>query len=297
MALLCSAGSVANAEGDNGVFNHVGVGIGVGTTGIDIEVAAPITDYVQVRAGVSIMPKFTMSTSKIIPYGPSVKTWEQNIQKLNEWGGNIDYSQVRKNGQPLNEDEKQALMTMTKGLPKQIDAEGRLDNTQAKLLFDVFPMQKTSFHITAGFFVGKTEIVSANTTSCQEQLSALTTYNKSLGGTTLSYQDYPDINFTATQMKVRFENKEVAPNGPTISGTASVNSFRPYLGIGIGRAVPKNTRLAFACDLGAQFWGEPVMEVMGDKLTKDDVNSSILKTAKDLKIYPVLNFRLCGKIL
>ncbi len=46
------------------VFNHLGAGVGVGTTGITFELATPITSFVQMRAGVSYMPaSSSMSTA------------------------------------------------------------------------------------------------------------------------------------------------------------------------------------------------------------------------------------------
>ena len=41
-----------------GIFDHVSAGLVIGTTGIGIDVAAPITDYVQVRAGYNFFPTF-----------------------------------------------------------------------------------------------------------------------------------------------------------------------------------------------------------------------------------------------
>lgn len=50
------------AQKEWGVFNSVGVGVGVGLTGIDVELATPITPYLALRGGISIMPDFNMST-------------------------------------------------------------------------------------------------------------------------------------------------------------------------------------------------------------------------------------------
>ena len=44
-------------EDDYGFFNHVSAGISLGTDGIGIEVAAPLTYNFAVRAGYSFMPK------------------------------------------------------------------------------------------------------------------------------------------------------------------------------------------------------------------------------------------------
>ena len=39
-----------------GLFNHLSVGVGLGTTGISVDVAAPISPYVAVRGGADILP-------------------------------------------------------------------------------------------------------------------------------------------------------------------------------------------------------------------------------------------------
>ena len=41
-----------------GIFDHVSAGLVIGTTGIGIDVAAPISEYVQVRAGYNFFPTF-----------------------------------------------------------------------------------------------------------------------------------------------------------------------------------------------------------------------------------------------
>ena len=47
---------------DLGVFNHVSVGVGVGTPGVTLEVATPLTPYVAVRGGVNIFPTIKVKT-------------------------------------------------------------------------------------------------------------------------------------------------------------------------------------------------------------------------------------------
>ena len=49
-----------NEWNGNNILEHVGVGIGVGTTGVTIDVGTDITDYLTLRGGVDICPKFSM---------------------------------------------------------------------------------------------------------------------------------------------------------------------------------------------------------------------------------------------
>ena len=105
-----------------------------------------------------------------------------------------------------------------------------------------------------------------------------------------------------------FVTPNPAQNG-NVNAYAKVNSFRPYLGIGFGRAVPKN-RIGCQFDLGVQFWGKPDVFVptynkatrtyQDEKIDADNAGNDagkVLKTISKFSVYPVLNFRLVGRIL
>ena len=65
MAICAVSGLFSNvvlAQNEWGVFNSLGASVGVGLTGVDVEVATPITPYLALRGGVSIMPGFSMGT-------------------------------------------------------------------------------------------------------------------------------------------------------------------------------------------------------------------------------------------
>ena len=53
---------VPGAKSVLGICNHLGVGLGVGTNGISVEAATPLTRFVSVRAGVHFMPNIKYST-------------------------------------------------------------------------------------------------------------------------------------------------------------------------------------------------------------------------------------------
>jgi hypothetical protein len=69
IAALCCLGAQAQKVDEFGIFDHVGVGVGFGTSGIDLEVAAPVTDYMQVRAGYTFFPK--LSYDEDVKYRPA----------------------------------------------------------------------------------------------------------------------------------------------------------------------------------------------------------------------------------
>ena len=48
--------------GELNIFNHLGVGVHAGTTGFGFEAATPITKWVTLRGGVTIMPGISFNT-------------------------------------------------------------------------------------------------------------------------------------------------------------------------------------------------------------------------------------------
>lgn len=68
LLLFISAESIQTAaqesketKKEQGIFNSVAVGLGVGTTGINIDVASPIGNHFALRGEVNIMPGFSYS--------------------------------------------------------------------------------------------------------------------------------------------------------------------------------------------------------------------------------------------
>ena len=55
-------GQTIHAQKEYGIFNSLAVGLNVGSTGIGVDVATPITKYVMLRGGVSFMPGITIKT-------------------------------------------------------------------------------------------------------------------------------------------------------------------------------------------------------------------------------------------
>lgn len=235
-----------------GIFDHLGMGVSLGTDGIGIDVAAPITDYAALRAGVSFFPKI------------------KHVVK------DVDI------------DDDNGTLTPT------VDIEGKLNIFDFKVLADFYPFKNSSFHLTAGAFLGNEAIVKAtNTTMFIKQPEKYGKVGLVLGDyrLTTDANGYANIDFT-------------------------VSKFKPYLGFGFGRAIPKNSRVSVSCDFGVQFWGAPrlaadakhkdafdsdPLEYHKFKYTELDDNDDedlkdALKTAEKIKVYPVLNIRISGRI-
>lgn len=216
-----------------GIFDHLSLGVTLGTTGLGFDVAAPVTEYLQLRAGYDILSGL-------------------------KYKEDIDY---RAKGQPT----------------KKTEVEGKLHLGAAKLLLDVFPFRTVPFRFTTGFYLGTDEIIKA------ENTIPVTAFDKGEG---LLIGDYI----------VEFDQDGIA------KATIKVNKFRPYVGIGFGRSVPRK-RIGVSGDLGVMFWGKPKLyeKQTGQDLeiTKSDLGSDSDKyfdIMSKITVYPALTIRICGRI-
>ena len=232
--------STASAQTDLRILNHLSVGAEIGTMGWGVDVAMPVTPYVDVQAGFSMVPKISYNTK-------------------------IDMNHDFPVGFHSNPVKGTALMK------------------NGKLLVSVMPAPHvTSFHITAGLYIGSNDPVGM----VDREAMPLEIYQHNLANPDdqrgLALGDYllrPDVN-------------------GHIDATLKVNKVKPYLGIGIGRAVP-HKRIGFKADLGCIFWGKPVIWNNGEEVFDTDAggdDGGVMKILTKFRVYPVLNFRLCGRI-
>jgi len=263
--LLTSWGS-ASAQSDNNVFTHFGASVGVGTTGVSIDLSTNITDYVGIRAGVDIMPKIKYATDIDINNSTALQT------QYDTWRAYYMATNPSANAPELR-------------VPSQVDVEGKLNNTTGHVLFDLYPGKKIDWHLTVGAYFGPTEVVNVYTTK-DEQLVDVAKYN--------AWQSNKDLLIGA-ELGDYFLQPDA--NGH-IDADVKVKGFRPYLGIGWGRGVPKNHTLGFSVDLGAQFWGKPEIYLQGDKQDESNFEGNdggLVKTLTKITVYPTLTFRLTGR--
>ena len=265
--LLCLAAALlamtsATAQTDRRIFNHLSVGLNVGTTGIGADIAMPATKYVDIEAGFSIMPKITYST-----------TIHTNLSKYN-----LDLT---------NNPQILAL--------NEVPIQGKLKMVNGKVLVNVYPFSRSNFHVTAGAYFGKGDIVEVYNKE-EGQLSPINDANAAIR---TANQTYPNLNQEEIGLKLGDYLLTPDANG-NAKATLKTNGFKPYVGIGFGRAVPANKRIGFKFDLGALFWGTPnVIDHNDVSLMKQDwdgKDGGAFRVISKFKVYPVLNFRLCGRI-
>ena len=218
-----------------GLFDHLSVGLTLGTTGTGVDVAAPIGNFLQVRAGYNFFSGFTYSEK-------------------------IDYR--------------------AKGKKERGKTEAKAKNymSTAHLLLDAYPFPKIPLHATAGFYFGTDEIVKIENT--------------------IPVKDFdPGEGIAIGDYIVEFDREGYG------HGAIKVNKFRPYLGIGYGRAVPRK-RIGVSGDLGVMIWGKPrVFEKQtgtDQEAFRDDFGSDSDKyydLIAKFPVWPVLTIRITGRIL
>ncbi len=162
-------------------------------------------------------------------------------------------------------------------IPASIEVEGSMGRTAGEIVLNYYPFKRSSFFIAGGAVFGGDKIIKVKGHS-----DDLAGYQELAGKAGIEIGDY---------------TIPVDPDG-NVSGGIKVSSFRPYVGLGFGRIVPKNKRLGFLFELGVQLHGKPEVYTdygnLGDLVEEaDNEFSDILD---QITVYPVLRFRLCGKI-
>lgn len=294
---------------------RIGAGVGVGTTGIDIDVSATYGNYLGARFGVDIFPSIKVKTDldlKLEEQNKKISTMTNEINQLNA---------------TLPPSQRVDLSRYPGGnLPDKIDVEGKWTNTTWHLLFDVYPFgAASSFHATVGAYFAPKKIVKVYNTQ-DGYLQPLVAYNNAIAyaqnhpvSAQRAVVDQYNLKMIGAELGEYFITPD-PDDGGNVEANIEVGGFRPYLGIGFGRAVPKG-RIGFQFDLGVMFWGTPEiyapsaiknadgtfqtdpngnLKVERTKLSKESVEGDggdVIKTISKITVYPVLNFRLTGRIL
>jgi hypothetical protein len=288
-AIFATGTASAQDPDDKMLFNHLSVGVTTGTPGlIGFDVATTCTPYLQIRAGMAIMPN--------IKYNTKIKLAAGDVNRFNNLRNQIN--QVLETPQVNRPD-----LVVTEEVKREYDVQGKLGFTNGKILFDVFPFKSTGFpfFITVGAYFGGKQIINVYNRD-DGSLRIVNQANKAID----AYNQYVPVdkqvnNIYATQG----DYKELGPdkNG-NVEFQVKVNGFKPYLGIGFGRPVPMNKRVGVQVELGCMFWSTPKVTFSGNKdidIEKDKAGDKDVGKAIDIiskfSVWPCLNFRICGKIL
>ena len=131
LSLLVANGTWAQSSSNSSdpfLFNHLGAGLSLGTDGIGIELATPVTPYLGLRVGTSFFPKICVN---------------DNSGMVNIKVDDIEYTRQGKDGEG--------------------HVTGKFKKVEGKTLLDIYPFgNKFSFHVTTGLFFGSSNMITAS---------------------------------------------------------------------------------------------------------------------------------------
>lgn len=257
--LLTSVGSVmAQKEYKRGFLNHVGINVGAGTEGISVGLAAPVTGFFELEAGVNVMPSFKLS-------------------------GDLDVD--------VNTSSLPQVPTVTYPTSATIHAEGSFDRTTFNVKANLYPFGGgTKFFIAAGLSIGGEKIAEV-TGSCDE----LRKFSQSLPTQELKNEFRQAVSANLAGYNLQFDEnynvqgdircKKVRPYlGLGFGRLVPKNRLGMRLELGCQfmdklKVYQNNT------------------EIDINKALEDAGEDDLSKFVKDLKIYPVVKFSFTGRIL
>ena len=139
------------------LFKHVDVGLTAGSLGIGLEVATPLTRFMDVRTGFTYMPHFEVQMDfPISVYDNNRKPSSSRFERM------------------------AGLMKEVSGfeVDDQVDMIGTPRFNNFKFLLDFKPFRNKNWSITAGFYLGSRNIAKAyNTTEDMPSLFAVSLFN------------------------------------------------------------------------------------------------------------------------
>ena len=249
---------MAQKEYKRGFLNHVGINVGAGTEGISVGLAAPVTSFFELEAGVNVMPSFKLSGDLDVEVNTSSLPQVPNVQYPHE---------------------------------ATIHAEGSFDRTTFNVKANLYPFGGgTKFFIAAGLSIGGEKIAEVNG-SCDQ----LREFSQSLPSQELKDQFRQAVSANLAGYNLQFDEnynvqgdircKKVRPYLGLGFGR-----LVPKNRLGM--------RLELGCqfmDKLKVYQNDTEIDI--NKALEDAGDDDLSKFVKDLKIYPVVKFSFTGRIL
>lgn len=249
---------MAQKEYKRGFLNHVGINVGAGTEGISVGLAAPVTSFFELEAGVNVMPSFKLSGDLDVDVNTSSLPQVPNVQYPHE---------------------------------ATIHAEGSFDRTTFNVKANLYPFGGgTKFFIAAGLSIGGEKIAEVSG-SCDE----LRDFSQKLPTQELKDQFRQAVSANLAGYNLQFDEnynvqgdircKKVRPYLGLGFGR-----LVPKNRLGM--------RLELGCqfmDKLKVYQNDTEIDI--NKALEDAGEDDLSKFVKDLKIYPVVKFSFTGRIL
>ena len=288
-------------------FQHLGVGLTAGTTGIGIDLATPLSRSVRLRAGYTFVPKFTLS----MKFGVGI---EDNMYLNDEEGNYI----IDEEGNPTFTEFGKMINMVESFTGNKVNNEVTMLATPSmhnfKLLVDVHPFRNKRWYFTGGFYAGSSTIARVcNSAEDMPTLYAANMFNQmyekaeidepivSMFGFDFyagpALLEYGRIGLDVGQRTDGTTYKMTPNEYCMVSVEARTNVIKPYLGFGYAAtSLGKEERTNISVDCGVLFWGgaPDLITHDGTNLTHDITGiegkmGQYINIANRFSVYPVVS--------
>lgn len=261
-AIGAKAQNTDKLHAEDGLLNHLSVGLTTGLTGAGIDVVMPVHKIVTVRAG------FT--------------GW--NV-------GDIMFKAINTATEITEMQMVEADAVKRSQMTDKVELAAEPNFWNFFLLGEVHPFQNQPFYFSAGLFVGSQNFIHFRNTN-EGALEFLYYANQLV-------EDYNQVfrtNYPPIGLKFG-DYVFTADEHGNIDVRMKTNAVKPYIGIGFGQHLAKKHRVSLAVDAGLLFWGTPKFVLNNDtEIKSSGKNSGITGALSWLKAWPNLQIRVAYKI-
>lgn len=228
-------------------FKNLSVGLNIGIlSGVGIDAGTYVSDHVGLRAGFSYL--------KSPSFEYEIDAWVEDKQHAN-----YNYEAT-------------------------VKANARVNLSTFKVLADYYPNKRWPFHVTGGFYIGASNIVTVDAYADDIKVDGKTYKREDIKNW---YIDLDDTRIKAKDGKV--------------DAAITTWSVKPYVGIGFGNTVPMKHRVGVMGELGVMFHGKPKITSKTDPdimthVAEADESDEFFDVMHKIVGIPVLSIRICGRI-
>lgn len=228
-------------------FKNLSVGLNIGIlSGVGIDAGTYVSDHVGLRAGFSYL--------KSPSFEYEIDAWVEDKQHAN-----YNYEAT-------------------------VEAKARVNLSTFKVLADYYPNKKWPFHVTGGFYIGASNIVTVDALADDISVDGKSYKKENIKNW---YIDVGDTRVKAKDGKV--------------DAAITTWSVKPYVGIGFGNTVPMKHRVGVMGELGVMFHGKPKITSKADPdimthVAEADESDEFFDVMHKIVGIPVLSIRICGRI-
>lgn len=316
LAFICLAPCGVQAQKFTAkLFKNIEIGVNGGSTGLELDVAAPISKWGRIRLGIQHMPNMSVP----VTFGMSTDAGAGSPT--------ADFDSISKLLKNLTGFEIDDKVTMV----------CNPTFTNFKLMADLYPFANredwmSRLRLTAGFYLGGRQIgKTMNSIDEMPMLVMIGIYNNLYDKITADdfvdwaidnpliggdnpvwlapdeaqalhdkFLNYGKLGVPCGKLPDGSEYLLTPSSKATVRATALVNRFKPYVGIGYDHPLTIDGKISTGFDLGAMFFGRPqIMTHDGIDLNSlSDLAAPIKRsfdTINAIPAYPVVNIRFAYK--